>query len=825
MNEPIDVTRKSDGSAVASSIIGDTSKSCRDSTAVGNSLRVSTVSEEPTISDPSFKIVSKGLEIILSHVPQSVCQDLIGFSKRPHALGVRQCLAIFSVESRKLILREFVKAGTKMTPISISAKLHKKESSESGWMKICAVPLKLSRGQISWSGFMFDVDVNKNPEMAPTGHSDLLALAVDLEATFMDSSFERMDHSIEASLGKLGEFFDLDRAFVFFYDFEANTCTNSSEWVSPGIIPFKEVLKEVSLEGMEFWTDAHFAGEFINIPDVNGLPKGAVRQILQMQGIKSVMSVPIFSGSNCIGFVGFGGVRKARAFNKGEISMLLQYSKSLSSFIDGCRNPAEMYHSRDRLLDEVTGEGEYVWEIDLNGCFTYLSGGCVIAFGREYASILGESICRFVPDGLIGSFNGWFLNQLTTLTSFFERKYFVTMDDGSTGLHILSGRPFYDKDKRCLGFRGIARDVTGEKRFVNELNQTRNAIDAFFEVTIDLLLICDQQGKILRLSDSWKSAMGTEIENLIGRNILEFVLEEDLTRTEGELSELQVKRSTINYVNRWSTATGRSITLEWNAAVCDGLVFASAREITNSNIAEALVTKALEVEKQSEIIKERLIAMASHELRTPLAAIRLAAELLQSRFDTANPWASEKLNTIISRCDLLENIISDVLELDQNRAHREFDYEPSPRIFEKLSDVLEGLISEFGNDGGRICLDLRDDPTIDSNLVGRILRNLLSNALKFSPQHENILVESTSSDGCVEICVVDKGPGISEEEVELVFNEFFRGHGTEFIRGTGLGLAIARDAARRIGGEISYSRGRDKLTIFRLKLPKKIDYE
>ncbi len=768
-----------------------------------------------------FQFVSQNRKIVWTYFPRSAARLLGLRFDGSHPIGLRRFLAIFHRQDRRRVLENVANVCDATRPLSITARLQQTKSGRPSWVRITAAPEARPGGRFKWHGLILDESFRVRAELESERKSKLLELMVEVTANFVDMHHDQLDGAIDDALARAGKFFGVDRAFLFEYDFAARTSSNTHEWVSDGTEPFKDILQGGSMEGLEDWLEAHLKGEVINIHDVDSLPHEVTRQLLQMQGIKSVLSVPLMAGDTCIGCAGFDGVREAKAFSEAEISLLQVFCKNIVSLIQRFRASVELEHGRQRLLDVISATGEFVWEIDRSGRFTYVSEQGLGAFGRDPALLIGLGMASFVPESQVKLVEDWLERLFMEPAVFTNKEYFVQMDDGTFKISTLSGTPVRQSDGTCSGYRGMGLDVTRERKLSQSLEEARNEIDTFFDVAIDLVLICDADGKIVRLSKSWEKVMEMSVGEMLGRNILEFILPYDSERTSQELSDLRHKPLTIGFINRWITGKGRSIPLEWTGATHKGLVFVCARDISVRQEAESMLCQALETERSNSEIKGRLIAMASHEFRTPLAAIHLAAEMLLHRTCKADSWSLGKIDTIISRSKFLESVVSDVLDLE---GMRDLTRKETNQTTAKLSTVLEDASSDFNNPENafeRIVLRLEEhsDTLVPSEPVRRIVRNLVENALKYSPADQIVLISTKSCTIGIEIRVIDQGPGVRQDETDLIFNDFFRGENSGFVRGTGLGLPIAREAAKRLGGRLVYTREPGGPTIFSLQFP------
>lgn len=777
------------------------------------------------VSGALVQFISQGKSLIWSYLPWKAA-ILLGVSlEGPRPVGFRRILAAFHREERRRILIEFAKSRENQRVLSITARLRQKRSGGPRWVRITAAPEECAENQIKWHAFILDETALVRTELESRRKSALLELMVEMTTSFVDAHFDEIDRVIDEALARTGAFFGVDRAFVFEYDFVAKTTSNTHGWVSEGIEPFKDILQAVAMEGLEVWLDTHLAGEVINIPDVDRLPNEPMRKILQMQGIRSVMSVPLMANGTCVGFVGFDGVRKARAFTEGEIAVLQIFSKNIVGMIE-CRNISiEREGHRRRLLDVISAAGEFVWEIDDSGCLTYISDQSAPAFNRDPRTLIGAELTAFVPPPQQPPMKAWLDNLYSAPAPFVKKEYYVQLADGSIKIHHLSGTPILREDGTCAGFRGVGLDITHQRHLSQSLENAQTDIDMFFDVAVDLVLICDSDGKIVRLSKSWEKLMQMPIEDMLGENVLTFTPPEDTERTAQELESLKTGGYTIDFVNRWRTRTGHYISLEWTAACHKGLFFACARDVSMRQEAHSMLRQALEIEKKSSEIKSKLIAMTSHEFRTPLASIRLAAEMLRNRIvSNDDAWMLGKTDTIIAKTDFLESVVSDVLDLQSIREPQRLCRNDKTLRMEKISTIIENVCTEFKTikaNHNRISFSFDDhyDTPVPRDPVGRILRNLVENALKYSPPDEPVVVQTLACALGIEVRVIDKGPGVAAGETDLIFQDFFRGENSLFVPGTGLGLSIAMEAAQRLEGFVSYQRKWGGPTIFTLQFP------
>ena len=205
--------------------------------------------------------------------------------------------------------------------------------------------------------------------------------------------------------------------------------------------------------------------------------------------------------------------------------------------------------------------------------------------------------------------------------------------------------------------------------------------------------------------------------------------------------------------------------------------------------------------------KSEFLANMSHELRTPLNAIIGFSEVLSERmFGELNEKQAEYIGDILQSGQHLLSLINDILDLSKIEAGRmelEFSDFDLPSTIEQTVMLVRERAVRRGITLERAIDERLGSIRADERKVKQVLLNLLSNALKFTPEGGKIDVRAAVNDGVAEISVTDTGVGISPEDQEAVFEEFRQvGSASKKVEGTGLGLAISRSFIALHGGKI-----------------------
>ena len=245
-------------------------------------------------------------------------------------------------------------------------------------------------------------------------------------------------------------------------------------------------------------------------------------------------------------------------------------------------------------------------------------------------------------------------------------------------------------------------------------------------------------------------------------------------------------------------------------------------DITERLQAERDTQVALEQQKELNNLRSRFVAMTSHEFRTPLSTILSSAELLKY-YDERLPKADklEILKTIEDGVQRMKRMLDRVLLLGKVEVHM-LEFRPrAVNLFNICQDLIEDARAQHPLSTCEITADFSLAPTdgvFDEELLQHILGNLLSNALKYSPQGGAVTFRVASESARTVFEVSDHGIGIPQDEIPHLFESFHRASNVGDIQGTGLGLAIVKNAVDLHSGSISVTSTPDHGTVFTVRL-------
>jgi len=247
-------------------------------------------------------------------------------------------------------------------------------------------------------------------------------------------------------------------------------------------------------------------------------------------------------------------------------------------------------------------------------------------------------------------------------------------------------------------------------------------------------------------------------------------------------------------------------------------------KLRNSELEKLIEQLKISLSKEKELnnLKTKFITLASHEFKTPLSAILSSTELMGKYADLHNVKKRqehlEKVKIMIHR---LNGMIDDFLTLE----NIEIGVIKPTYAYFKISDLKEAISQNstpFLKNEQILTFETTIENSLyhDKKIINIILTNLLHNAIKYSGENSNIIVNISANEANIYFSIKDNGIGIPKNEQNLIFNRFFRAKNALYYPGTGIGLNIVKGYINNLNGNISFKSTENKGTTFNVQLPK-----
>jgi len=367
-------------------------------------------------------------------------------------------------------------------------------------------------------------------------------------------------------------------------------------------------------------------------------------------------------------------------------------------------------------------------------------------------------------------------------------------------------RPVYNLEGKFDGYIGTGLDITDRK--IAEAGLKRYQI--LSEKARDIILFMDIEGNIIDVNVSAKRSYGYTYEEFIKLNIKNLLVDGEISLL--ELKQIYAEGSFFKTSHFRKDGSIFQIEISSQGADIEGkqIIVSIIRDITRRNIAEKSLTEAKEAAIIANKAKSEFLANMSHEIRTPLNGIVGMVDLIL--LSELNIQQKEDLMIVKSCANQLLAVINDILDFSKIEAGKLVIEKVNFDIKYLVEQTIKSHLPQAINKG--VELNYAFSLSTPQYLIGdplriqQILNNLIGNAIKFTGSgdiwikvkkinNENDLVE-------IQFSVVDSGIGISEENMEIIFESFKQVDGsfTKKFGGTGLGLTISKQLSEMMGGKL-----------------------
>ncbi|WP_224246917.1 hybrid sensor histidine kinase/response regulator [Hyalangium gracile] len=379
-----------------------------------------------------------------------------------------------------------------------------------------------------------------------------------------------------------------------------------------------------------------------------------------------------------------------------------------------------------------------------------------------------------------------------------EREFRMRRHDGTWRWHLARAVPEKDEHGRLVGIIAVATDIDDKKRTEDALARFKATLDA----TLDCVLMFEPEGLTLTYANAGAARqLDTTVEELLGSSVLGVEAGVDEVGFRQLLAPLvsgtlPSQTYTTTHRRRNGTEVPVEVVLQYVAAGGgQGRFVSVARDVTERQRAEAALRMANEA-------KDAFLAAASHELRTPLAAAKGHAHLAMLKLGGQTDNGPGKSLTIINRqIDRMTKLVEELLDISRLQAGRlsleveRFD------LAGLVRETCERMTVLSQAHPLRVDAPEKLEGLWDRGRLDQVLTNLVSNAIRYSPEGGEVKVRVVEEDTGVHLTIQDQGVGIPPEKQGLIFERFGRAHGSRY-GGLGLGLTISQGIVEQHGGRI-----------------------
>jgi PAS domain S-box-containing protein len=383
---------------------------------------------------------------------------------------------------------------------------------------------------------------------------------------------------------------------------------------------------------------------------------------------------------------------------------------------------------------------------------------------------------------------------------------------------LMQAVPFKDSQGTILKYVGTCTDIDEQKRAEEALRQSQERIRALIDSNmIGIVSVEGEEEVLVEANEAFLHLTGYTQEDMRSKTLNRVKIT--------PLEHAPFFQHAIQEVN----ARGQHTPLETEVICKDGsrlpvlvgsVIFQEHPRQTISFVLDNSARKELEQRKDD------FISMASHELRNPLAAVKMQTQLVQKRLERqSHHEAATALSRVEGPVKQLERLIGELLDVSKIQAGR-LEYVQEPVDLEALLHEVAETMQQMSTTHSVVVRGAAPHTIIgDQGRLEQVFINLISNAIKYSPDAKTVEIDLSASEDVVTICVRDHGLGIPREQRDKIFERFYRATGPrqKAIPGLGMGLYIVAEIVKRHGGTITVDSAVGKGSTFTVTLPRKRD--
>lgn len=448
---------------------------------------------------------------------------------------------------------------------------------------------------------------------------------------------------------------------------------------------------------------------------------------------------------------------------------------------------------RARLAAAATGLG--IFDLDLRTGHLKTSKRFDEIFGFDYKAARADYVKRIHPDDHKVRLAAH-QRALVIGTLYYEAR--VVWPDQSLHWVRTEGKIYYDADNQPLRMLGTMIDITQQRIAKDELVKINQRLEIAMETASLGSYELDLTTRKIQFSEQFLKNFGMSAnKKLTYDELLNFI---DPAYKEEVIS--QINTAILN-----GSVYQAEYPIHWPDGTTHWVKESGKAQYDEQGLATSFIGVSFDItgSKQLQQQKDDFIGIASHELKTPVTSIKAYAQVLErillKKGDIMEAGLMKKMDSQLNR---LTNLIGDLLDVTKvNSGKLQYTH-----VDFNFNEMVQAVIEELQRttEKHEIVLELTEVPIVyaDQERISQVLTNLITNAIKYSPEANRIVVHTEEKDGNVMLCVQDFGIGIASSKLDQVFEQFYRVTGTmqHTYPGLGLGLYISSEIIKREGGKI-----------------------
>ncbi|MES2432062.1 MAG: PAS domain S-box protein [Bacteroidota bacterium] len=484
-------------------------------------------------------------------------------------------------------------------------------------------------------------------------------------------------------------------------------------------------------------------------------------------------------------------------------------------------------HFKD-LFDNTS---DLIYFLSIEGNIELVNPTWLKTLGYEAEEVEGKVIFDFIHPPCVNEYREARETAITTKQSIELVTTFISKDgkevvlEGQIGCFFTNDEPLYT--------RGVFKNITAKKIADKDIENSAKRLQTFFQSAPDAVIVINQNQKILEWNPKAETIFGYTSAEAMGTTLSQTIIPHQYREAHNrgmahflQTGEGPVLNKTIEITALHKNGHEFYVNLSISNVKLEGKWFFIA---FLSDISERKKTEESLIYKEAELLqaklmedkKDEFISIASHEFKTPLTTIKGYAQLaLDISKDNDRNQVQQCLLKIDEYAGKLNLLVSELLDVSRIHGGKLTIAKTTTDMASFLQGVLDSM-QQITPDH-KIILEKNETAKVDVDTLRleQVISNIISNAVKYSPDNKKITVNAFNKDNDIIVSFTDNGIGIPTEKIAKIFDRFYRVDETNVkVTGLGVGLYISSQIIKQHGGNIWAESSEGKGSTFYFSLP------
>lgn len=438
----------------------------------------------------------------------------------------------------------------------------------------------------------------------------------------------------------------------------------------------------------------------------------------------------------------------------------------------------------------------------LKGIITSWNRAAEKTFGYTEQEAIGQHISLIIPPDRLSE-EDFIIGQIAKGS---KVDHFETVRRAKDGREVhlsVTVSPVVDASGKIIGASKVARDISA----IKQASEKQAMLAAIIGSSDDTIVSKTLEGKITSWNRSAERMFGYSEQEALGQHISMIIPPDRLNEETFIIGEVSQGKKVDHFETVRVAKGGRLVPISLSVSPIidkNGQVIGAskiARDISEHLAVQEEKARLYDEIKALNDKKDEFIGLASHELKTPLTSIQGYLQILNN--DMSEERRKEFLKRTGQQVKKLNNLVSDLLDISKIEAGK-LQFNPSAFDLSQVTRDAIDLIT-YSNNSHKLRLETDLDKLVihgDAQRIEQVILNLLTNAIRYAPGSDEVVVQLSQESGLAKVSVRDRGIGIPADKLEHIFSRFYRVTENKNVSGLGLGLYLSKQIIDRHQGRI-----------------------